>query len=107
MSQWPGKTLLAIRRPVLPLPPDYAKVETLAKNLDGISHIVFDPFDKANAPLKQKLSMLSSRTKTLDLQRHGVIVAIGPRQNDASPSPTTGQASQADPAAGSQNPGDR
>ena len=90
MSQWPGKTMLAIHRPVLPLPPAYDKVETLAKNLEGISHIVFDPFDQDNAALKKKLSMLSSRTKTLDLERHGVIVAIRPQgQDDGTPPPSS------------------
>ncbi len=97
MSQWPGKTMLAIRRPVLPLPPDYAKLETLAKNLEGISHIVFDPFDEANAALKQKLSLLSSRTKTLELERHGVIVAIEPEDQGGDPPSSSSHPGKAHP----------
>ncbi len=99
MSQWPGRTMLAIRRPVLPLPPGATDAETLAGNLDGISHIVFDPFDEAHADLKRKLALLSTRTETLELGRGGAIVAIRSEGETApSPSPSHGGRVPASPA---------
>ncbi len=82
MSQWPGKTMLAIHRPVLPLPRDYPDSKTLLRYLEGVSHIIFDPFDAGNQKLKDMLAMLSAETKTLVLDEHGVIVALRQQNNN-------------------------
>jgi len=76
MSQWPGKTMLVIKRPVLPLPPNFADGETLLKNIKGVSHLMFDPFSPENHQLRTNLSQISTRTETLTLQKDGVIILI-------------------------------
>jgi len=76
MSQWPGKTMLVIKRPVLPLPPSSDNGETLLKNIKGISHLMFDPFDPENHQLRANIAQVSTRTKTLTLQKDGVIIEI-------------------------------
>lgn len=76
MSQWPGKTMLAIRRPVFPLPPDYPDGETLLKNIAGVTHLIFNPFDAANQALADNLAGLSGNTETLALQQGGAILRI-------------------------------
>jgi len=76
MSQWPGKTMLVIKRPVLPLPPDFADGETLLKNIKGVSHLMFDPFTQENHQLRANLAQVSTHTKTLTLQKDGVIIQI-------------------------------
>ena len=76
MSQWPGKTMLATRRPVVPLPPDYKDTKTLLKNINKISHIIFDPRTANNRSLSRQLSTLSAQTETIALERGGVIIQM-------------------------------
>jgi len=76
MSQWPGRTMLIMKRPVLPLPPVFSDGDTLLKNIKGISHLMFNPFDPNNRQLRNNLSEVSSRTRTLTLQKDGVIIEI-------------------------------
>lgn len=76
MSQWPGRTMLILHRPVLPLPPVYPDVQTLMRNIKGTTHIIFAPFDKHNKPLSALLSQLNNVTKTLLLEEGGAVIAI-------------------------------
>jgi len=76
MSQWPGRTMLAIRRPVMPLAPDYPDSETLLTNIKGITHIIFDPSDPNNSVLRNHLANLTAVSETLSLEQGGVIVRI-------------------------------
>lgn len=76
MSQWPGKTTLALRRPALPLPPDYPDGATLLQNITGVTHLIFDPFAPANKSLADNLAGISGRTETLALEEGGAILRI-------------------------------
>ncbi|MCC6207087.1 MAG: hypothetical protein IT488_02890 [Gammaproteobacteria bacterium] len=76
MSQWPGKTTLAIKRPALPLPPPYPDGDTLMKNIRGVTHLIFDPYDPANKSLAENLAAVSGATETLALQEGGAILKI-------------------------------
>jgi len=76
MSQWPGRTMLILRRPVLPLPPDYPDEHTLMRNIKGTTHIIFAPFDKRNKQLSANLAKLSNLTKTLLLEAGGAVISI-------------------------------
>lgn len=88
MSQWPGKTTLAIRRPALPLPPDYPDSATLLQNIRGVTHLVFDPFDPANKSLADNLAGISGNTETLALEEGGAILLI--KETSKSPPAPTG-----------------
>jgi len=85
ISQWPGRTMLATRRPALPLPPDYPDSETLLANIKGITHIMFDPRASDNTNLGHHLSNLTAISETLAIEPGGVIIAI-----DTDPSASTG-----------------
>ena len=76
MSQWPGRTMLAVKRPSLPLPPVYKDPATLLKNIKGTTHVIFDPFNPANKPLADQLFAAAGATKTISLQEGGVILRI-------------------------------
>jgi len=93
MSQWPGRTMLAVRHPTFPLPrKDYPDGEALLKDIAGITHLVFNPYDPANRSLGKNLSMLGARTKTLDLQEGGAIIRIMPQADTGSESNPPGAA---------------
>lgn len=81
MSQWPGRTMLAVKRPSLPLPPAYKNPDTLLKNIKGTTHLIFDPFKPANKPLADQLFAAAGATKTLSLQEGGVILRILDKDN--------------------------
>jgi len=76
MSQWPGRTMLAIKQAALPLPPKYKDVTTLFKNIKGITHLIFNPFEPDNKQLADQLFTESGATKTISLQEGGVILLI-------------------------------
>jgi len=84
MSQWPGRTMLALRRPAIPLPPEYKDSATLLANIKGVTHIIFDPRDPANKVLGQHLARLTAETETLALEPGGVIIRV---KNRPSPQP--------------------
>lgn len=90
MSQWPGKTMLAIKRPALPLPPDYPDGATLLRNIRGVTHLVFDPFDPANKALADNLATISDSTETLALQDGGAVLRIKNSDNRAVPAAPQG-----------------
>lgn len=81
MSQWPGKTMLAVKRPVLPLPPSYEDSETLLKNIEGVEYLLFDPFEPANKALSRNLSEATDTAETVVLEDGGVVIRI--RQEEA------------------------
>ena len=87
ISQWPARTMLALKRPVFPLPPSYESPEELLNNIGKIDFIVFDPFDPANKQLRDQLANLIGHTETLIQQPNGVIVKIKQDQDQAAPSP--------------------
>ncbi len=87
ISQWPARTMLALKRPVFPLPPSFESPEELLQNIGKIDFIVFDPFDPANKQLRDQLANLTGNTETLTQQPKGVIVKIKQGQDQAAPSP--------------------
>ena len=87
MSQWPGRTMLALRRPVLPLPPPYPDEQTLLKNIAGTTHLIFDPRDPRNRQLGNQLARLTGLSKTLLLEPGGVVIEIETRKGALTPGP--------------------
>ena len=80
-SQWPGKTMLATRRPALPLPRYAENEQALLAKIRGIKYLIFDHNDPANRMLAYYISRLAGVTRTVALQYGGVIIAID-RQNE-------------------------
>jgi len=92
MSQWPGRSMLALKRPVLPLPPDYPDEEMLMRKIAGATHLIFDPFSPGNQNLRDNLAKMSGVAKTILLEEGGVVVAIEkPLANLDQPSPESGK----------------
>jgi len=87
MSQWPARTMLAMKRPVFPLPPAFESPEELLKNIGKIDFIIFNPSDPKNKQLRDHLANLTGHTETLIQQRNGVIVKIIHNTDKATPSP--------------------
>ena len=87
ISQWPARTMLALKRPVFPLPPRFETAEELLKNIGKIDFIVFDPFDPANKHLRDQLANLTGKIETLVQQPDGVIVKVRHDKEQTEPSP--------------------
>ncbi len=87
ISQWPARTMLALKRPVFPLPPKYETPEDLLANIGKVDFIVFDPFDPANKHLRDQLANLTETMETLIQQADGVIVKVKRHHRDSQPNP--------------------
>ncbi|MEO5702867.1 MAG: hypothetical protein ABIQ54_03100 [Gammaproteobacteria bacterium] len=80
ISQWPARTMIVVKRDVLPLPPPVKNGTNLLKMTPGITHILFDPYAPANKDLARAISELSETMETLSVQPGGVIVKVrGPQ----------------------------
>ncbi|MEO5574062.1 MAG: hypothetical protein ABIR48_06220 [Gammaproteobacteria bacterium] len=80
ISQWPARTMIVVKRDVLPLPPPVKDGASLSRMTPGITHIMFDPYTPANKELARAISELSATMETLSLQTGGVIVKLrGPQ----------------------------
>ncbi len=86
-SQWPGRTMIACKCYVLPLPPAAQDGATLYKNMRGISYLVFDHKNPANRPLEHNIGELSGITETVAVTHAGVIVRIHPQPEAKVPAP--------------------
>lgn len=76
-SQWPARTMIVVKRDVLPLPPAFATPEELKNQaLRGLTHLVFDPYKKQNVDFAKTLSMLPEETETVALMKAGAIIAV-------------------------------
>lgn len=85
-SQWPGRTMMAVRRDVFPLPQAAPDGPTLLRQIKGITYLVFDHNDIKNRDLTRNISELSGgQTETLFLNQGGVVVQV--RQNAAGNAP--------------------
>jgi hypothetical protein len=73
-SQWPARTMIAVRRDVLPLPPPARDPQQLLKMISGITHIMFDPYVASNLDLARNIAQLSGVMETFAPQPGGVIV---------------------------------
>jgi hypothetical protein len=74
ISQWPARTMLATKRPVFPLPPEFETAEELLKNIGNIDFIVFDPFDPKHKHFRDQVSTLNQDIETLIQQPNGAIL---------------------------------
>jgi len=79
-SQWPGRTMLALKQATLPLPPTTDDDEKFVAITEGLTHIIFDHTDPANAALARQIARLSGRMATLTREPGGVIIEV--RQQD-------------------------
>lgn len=86
-SQWPARTMLAIKRPVFPLPPHFETAEELLKNIGKIDFIVFDPFDPKHKHFRDQISTLNQDVETLIQQPGGVILKVRQKEQAGSASP--------------------
>ncbi len=84
-SQWPAQTMLNCRGVVFPLPKAAADGSTLAKNIKGITHLVFDHNKESNKALAANIAELSGTAQTVVLQTGGVVISI--RQPEISSTP--------------------
>lgn len=75
-SQWPGRTMFAVKRAALPLPPAQDDPTKFMQQMKGVTHIMFAHNDPNNAPLAHSIAGLSGNTETVALQTGGVIVKL-------------------------------
>jgi len=75
-SEWPGRTMLATKRDVLPLPPAIEDPEKMLEAVKSVTHIIFNPFVAKNKPLANSISALGGETETLALYQAGAIIKV-------------------------------
>jgi len=75
-SEWPGRTMLATKRDVLPLPPAIEDSEKMLEAIKSVTHIAFNPFSEKNKPLSNAISALGGNTETLALFKAGAIISV-------------------------------
>ena len=80
-SQWPGRTMLALKQATLPLPPTTDDDARFLELTQGLTHIIFDHTDPDNAALARQIARLSGSLPTLSREPGGVIIEVRPRQN--------------------------
>ncbi len=73
-SQWPGRTMIACKCDVLPLPNPAKDPNTQLQMLKGVDYMMFNP--KQNEILSRNIAMLGQSTETLSIQPSGVIIRI-------------------------------
>lgn len=73
-SQWPARTVLATRRDVLPLPPATEDPATFAKQIKGLTHLAFNPYDPDMHKLARNAAALSHKLETIALLPGGVVL---------------------------------
>ncbi len=74
-SQWPARTMLATRRATLPLPPPAQDAEAFLKQIQGITHLIFDPY-RIDERLARNLSETGGEMETLAREPGGVILRV-------------------------------
>ncbi len=79
-SQWPGRTMLATRRDVLPLPPESILHDgnTFIEKTKGVTHVMFNPNAPENKSLAHVSMSLGDRMETVELLPAGVILKVHP-----------------------------
>jgi len=73
-SQWPGRTLLATHRDVLPLPPAHGDSAAFHERIGALTHMAFDPKQPQNRELAQQAAALSHYLETIALLPGGVVL---------------------------------
>jgi hypothetical protein len=85
-SQWPARTMLAVRADVLPLPPAAKDGPAQLKMMKNITHIMFNPNDPSNTGLTRNFRSISQATETLARMQAGIILKM---RNATGKSPKT------------------
>lgn len=88
-SQWPGRTMIATKREVFPLPAAANTGEALLSNIKGITHLVFDHNDPRNKDLARNIADVGGATETVVLDEGGVIVHVRHSDTNAAATRTT------------------
>ncbi len=88
-SQWPARTMIAVKHAVLPLPPAAEDGEAFLKMIKGITYIIFSHNDINNYDLTRNIAEVSKQFETLPVQQGGVIVKL----RDSSSNPAIDKAS--------------
>lgn len=80
-SQWPARTMLAVRGDVLPLPPAASDAAEQLAMMKGLTHVIFAHNDPDNTQLARNFRELTNDMLTLARQPGGVILKL--RDSDA------------------------
>ncbi|WP_455218326.1 hypothetical protein [Kaarinaea lacus] len=75
-SQWPARTMLAVRSDVLPLPPVASDGPAQLEMIKNITHVMFDHNDPDNTGLTRNFRDITGATETLSRMPGGVIIRI-------------------------------
>lgn len=75
-SQWPGRTMLATKRDVYPLPPAIDDREEMLEAIQSVTHLAFNPYDPKNKALSDAIANLGSETETHGLLKAGAIIEV-------------------------------
>lgn len=75
-SQWPARTMLAVRADVLPLPPAAKDTPQQLAMIEGITHLIFDHNNPDNTRLASNFRELTNDVLTLTRQPGGVILKL-------------------------------
>lgn len=75
-SQWPGRTMLACKCYVLPLPPPSPDSDAFVKQIRGIDYLVFDHKARSNHRLVRDIAKAGGATETVAVKSAGVILQV-------------------------------
>jgi hypothetical protein len=73
-SEWPGRTMIACKCDVLPLPSPAKDPKTQLAMLKGVDYLMFDP--RKHEILARNIAMMGKATETISVQSTGAIVRI-------------------------------
>ncbi len=74
-SQWPARTMLAAKRAALPLPPPAQDAEAFLKQIQGVTHLIFNPY-QIDERLTRNLAEVGGEMETLAREPGGVILRV-------------------------------
>ncbi len=74
-SQWPARTMLATKRAALPLPPPAQDAEAFLKQIQGVTHLIFNPY-QVDERLTRNLAEVGGEMETLAREPGGVILRV-------------------------------
>ncbi len=75
-SQWPGRTMLALKQAAFPLPPAIDDDEKFLEVTTGLTHIIFDHTNSQNTALARQIARLSGSMRTVSREPGGVIIEV-------------------------------
>lgn len=75
-SQWPARTMIAVKHAVLPLPPATKNGQDFLKMIKGVTYVLFSHTDINNSGLTRNIAEVSQHFQTLPIQQGGVIIKL-------------------------------